>query len=72
MFAFPYAGITRIRFEGIISAYNDRHPLTCSLQIVGKVKVFYLLSKQISVFFLVRPRLAVAATGCKGAFIRAL
>ena len=25
----PYVGITRIRFEGIISARNSRHPLNC-------------------------------------------
>lgn len=46
MFAFPYAGIIRIRFEGIISAYNDRHPLTYSLQVADKGKQFYLLAKQ--------------------------
>ncbi len=28
-----YAGITRIRSEGLISARNIGHPLTCTLQI---------------------------------------
>ena len=27
----PYAGIIRIRFEGIISAHNSEHPLTSTL-----------------------------------------
>lgn len=37
--SFPYAGITRIRSEGLISARNIGHPLTCSLQIDDKVNI---------------------------------
>lgn len=27
----PYDGITRVRFEGIISAHNREHPLTSTI-----------------------------------------
>ena len=40
MFPFPYAGIIRIRSEGMISAHIIGHPLACRLQTAAKIILF--------------------------------
>ena len=47
----PYAGITRIRSEGLISARNIGHPLTCSLQVGCKGSDFFCKRQSLSRIF---------------------
>jgi hypothetical protein len=45
----PYVGITRIRYEGIISARTSEHPLIIS---AAKVVFFYEIIAERCLFFL--------------------
>ena len=52
----PYAGITRIRLEGIISAANRQHPLICIMQIGCKGTQNIRIVQILAQLLLVNPR----------------